>query len=102
MPEPPVCSIVNVYSTMFPQRSATVRFVVFRFSVSRAVVPGRGPPLHWPLYLVTSPAATGLVIAWVGLMLHARSAAYLSESRSLCGTLTYAGSPMYLPRSANA
>jgi hypothetical protein len=34
-PEPPVCSMVSVYSTTFPNLSATVRFVVSTFSVSR-------------------------------------------------------------------
>ena len=33
---PPVCSMVNVYSTMLPHRSDTVRFVVlWPFSASR-------------------------------------------------------------------
>ena len=34
MPEPPVCSMVSVYSTTLPHRSATVRLVVEMFSVS--------------------------------------------------------------------
>ena len=36
MPEPPVCSMVSVYSTTLPHLSATVRLVVETFSVSSA------------------------------------------------------------------
>ena len=39
MPEPPVCSMVSVYSTTLPHLSATVRLVVEMFSVSASVVP---------------------------------------------------------------
>ena len=39
IPEPPVCSMVRVYSTMLPHLSVTVRFVVSTFSVSGALVP---------------------------------------------------------------
>jgi len=38
MPEPPVCSMVRVYSTTLPHWSATVRLVVEMFSVAAAVV----------------------------------------------------------------
>ena len=39
IPEPPVCSMVRVYSTTLPQRSATVRLVVDRPSWSPAASP---------------------------------------------------------------
>ncbi len=39
MPEPPICSMVKVYSTTLPHRSETVRFVVEMLSVSLASVP---------------------------------------------------------------
>ena len=102
MPEPPVCSMVSVYSTMLPHLSATVRFVVFRFSVSGAVFPVRWASVAPTVAVVTSPAATGFWRVLPGLIRQARSAAYRSESSVRSGTSTYAGSPTYLPRSANA
>ena len=59
MPLPPVCSIVNVYSTMLPVLSVTVMFVVEPTRVADALVSdgdvaglSRG-----------SPAGTGLMAA---------------------------------------
>ncbi len=37
IPEPPVCSMVRVYSTTLPHLSVTVRLVVSTFSVSAAL-----------------------------------------------------------------
>src|SRR3954468_14547531 len=54
MPLPPVCSIVNVYSTTLPARSLTVRFVVDPTRVADALVSaGGGGALS-----VGSPAGT--------------------------------------------
>jgi hypothetical protein len=67
---PPVCSIVNVYSTTLPHLSATVRLVVLRpCSVGPPAVAGVQPEA------LMSPGGTGLVAAAVSLILHARSAA---------------------------
>ena len=94
MPEPPVCSMVSVYSTTLPHRSETVRLVVLRFSVSSAVRPAPGAGVaHDPSYDAGLPAATGGVKAAVSLILQARSAAKLSSSSEESGTSTYAGSP---------
>ena len=102
MPEPPVCSMVSVYSTTLPHRSATVRLVVEMFSVSVSATPFALPGVHAPSYVVTSPAGTGLAAALVGLSEQARSTANLSSRSRLTGTSTKAGSPRYLPRSAKA
>ena len=57
-PAPPVCSIVRVYSTTLPHRSATVRFVVSRFSVSRRRSPvAARDGSHTPSYDSTSPGS---------------------------------------------
>ena len=90
MPEPPVCSMVRVYSATFPQRSVAVMFVVFRFSVSGALAPAAAVQVPPP---ERSPAATGLVSALVGLIRQARCRANRSESRVRTGTCTNAGSP---------
>ena len=87
---------------MLPHLSATVRLVVLTFSVSGLALGFAVGPPHFPSYDDTLPGSTGLVSAFVGLIWQARSAANLSESRAFCGTLTYAGSPTYFPRSANA
>src|SRR3954468_7915063 len=58
MPEPPVCSMVSVYSTTLPHLSATVRLVVLVPSVP-AVPPSRVDGVaQLPSELVTSPAFT--------------------------------------------
>src|SRR3954469_17393408 len=59
IPEPPVCSMVRVYSTTLPQRSATVRLVVCVFSVSPLRAARLAPGEQSPSYDVTSPASTG-------------------------------------------
>ena len=65
MPEPPVCSMVSVYSTTLPHRSATVRLVVVMFSVSGASRPTAGAGVaHEPSYAAGLPAATGFFSAW--------------------------------------
>src|SRR4051794_30082953 len=94
--------MVSVYSTTLPHLSETVRLVVWMFSVSLVRVSAVRLDPHLPSYDVTSPAATGLGSVPVGLIRQARSAAYLSESSALRGTRTWAGSPTYFPRSANA
>ena len=94
MPEPPVCSMVSVYSTTLPHRSLTVRLVVEMFSVSASsrTVP-RAAVAQLPSYDAGLPAATGLVAAVVALILQARSAANVSSSRAASGTSTYLLSP---------
>src|SRR5688572_23215414 len=94
--------MVSVYSTTLPHLSATVRLVVEMFSVSASTLPLAAPGPHRPSYDVTSPAAVGLGIAWVELIAQARSAAKALSRSFLVGTSTKAGSPTYLPRSANA
>jgi hypothetical protein len=73
MPEPPVDSIVNVYETAFPQRSAVTMCVVdpLRAAVTAAVDVHAGP--------ASPPATTGGVAA-VGVISARRVAAYESES----------------------
>ncbi len=67
-PEPPVCSMVSVYSTTLPSLSVTVRFVVSTFSVSGEVPStARAVVAQEPSKLDASPAATGLDAARVGL-----------------------------------
>jgi hypothetical protein len=72
MPAPPVDSIVNVYETAFPQRSAVVMCVVdpLRVAVAAAAAVQAGP---------ASPPATGLAAA-VEVISARRVAAYWSES----------------------
>src|SRR5919106_6848273 len=61
IPLPPVDSIVYVYDTMLPQRSVTVRCVVFSPPEAvEAAVAAVPPP---PLYGHGFPAGTGLVEA---------------------------------------
>src|SRR3954466_6239025 len=93
IPEPPVCSIVSVYSTTLPHLSLTVRLDVDRPSWSSRLFVALLGGSHCPLYDETSPAGTGLVSAVVGSIWQARSRANRWESRSDCGTSTYAGSP---------
>ena len=50
MPEPPVCSMVSVYSTTLPHLSATVRLVVEMFSVSGVVGSRAAGAAHTPSY----------------------------------------------------
>src|SRR5438045_8904722 len=59
---PPICSIVNVYSTTLPHRSTTVRFVVL-CSVEPAAVADPGGQLP---DRSSGPGATGLGSAFVG------------------------------------
>ena len=83
-PEPPVASIVSVYSTTLPHRSATVRFVVSRPSVSRALAGSPRAGSHTPSADPTSPARTGFVVASAGSISQARSAANVwSSSRRM-------------------
>jgi hypothetical protein len=98
MPDPPVCSIVRVYSTTSPVASTTVRLVVEMFSVSASAWERVSP--HAADDASTSPGATGLVSAWSGSTRQVRSAAKSSESSVSSGTSTKAGSPRYLARSA--
>ena len=90
MPEPPVCSMVSVYSTTLPHRSATVRLVVWMFSVSVAPSAcGVAGVAQSPSYDVTSPAVDRLGSNAVrGSIGQARSAANLSESSVASGTST--------------
>ncbi len=92
--------MVSVYSTTLPSLSATVRLVVLTPSVSGATSPLLVGVAQLPSDAATLPAATGGVNASSGSILHARSAAYVSESRVLTGTPLW--SPTYLARSANA
>src|SRR4051794_247571 len=74
---PPVCSMVNVYSTTLPLASAIVMFVVLGPSVDAEAV-GAGCCGHWP-------GATGEVAAVVPISIR-RAFANGCESRQLSGT----------------
>src|SRR3954447_16582574 len=84
IPLPPVCSIVNVYSTTLPLASAIVMFVVFGPSVDVDTVPA---PVSGQL-----PGATGDVAAVVPISCR-RALANGWDSRQVSGTGTKPGSP---------
>nr|BFE69436.1 hypothetical protein GCM10020092_027370 [Actinoplanes digitatis] len=92
---PPVCSMVRVYSTTLPQRSATVRFVVLWPSST-------GPPTATGVHpeALMSPGGTGLTSACAGSIWQARCPAHASLiSLFRTGWGVYA--PTYRLRSAN-
>src|SRR4051794_12488808 len=70
IPLPPVCSIVSVYSTTLPDRSATVRLVVLCPSST-------GPPTRAGVqpWAVMARGGTGLTNAGAGLIWRARGRA---------------------------
>src|SRR4051812_50059269 len=97
MPLPPVCSIVNVYSTTLPARSVTVMFVVEPTRVADALVSaGAAGALSVGLPAGTAPAGA------CGPISGARSAADESDSRARRGAVENDEAPSPGPRAANA
>src|SRR5829696_5034498 len=99
MPLPPVDSIVNVYDTTLPLRSATVRCVVdcrgWEIVALLAAAFEDEPSLSYG-----SPGATGLVAA-LSVISGRRSSANDIEVRPSTGTSKNAGSARKALRSAN-
>ncbi len=94
---PPVDSMVRVYDTTLPQRSATVRCVVFSPSY---VVGAACPVVAHGCGERGSPGASGLVRVRSGRIRQARESANRWDSSSRVGTSSKAGSPTHRPRSA--